>query len=156
MMRRPPRSTLFPYTTLFRPRRAKNVADRLYARLRGGASFGRLGARYSDYPDAKATGGKGWAPQPSTALKRVALGLRVHELSRPFRTRFGWHIVQPLSRLVPGGPLIRLRVVGVKATTDPNPVGTVTLTPAFHHAHWVDSRYAEYWISVRLRHGAAD
>ncbi|HEY6150195.1 MAG TPA: FtsX-like permease family protein [Gaiellaceae bacterium] len=137
-------------------RRAKNVADRLYARLRGGASFGQLVARYSDFPDAKATGGKLWAPEPSTAFNRVAFGLRVHELSRPFRTRFGWHIVQPLSKLVPGGPLIRLKVVGVKATTDPNPVGTVTLTPAFHHAHWVDSRYAEYWISVRLRHGAAD
>jgi PPIC-type PPIASE domain/FtsX-like permease family len=148
-------------------RGAKALAEHLYARLRGGASFARLAARYSDFPDAKATGGKLWivprsTPVPSgccqtvKAFDRVAFGLRVHELSRPFKTRFGWHIVQPLSKLVPGGPLIRLRVVGVKATTDPYPVGTVTLTPAFHRAHWVDSRYAEYWISVRLRHGAAD
>src|SRR5258708_23964553 len=28
MIRRPPRSTLFPYTTLFRSRRIANVADR--------------------------------------------------------------------------------------------------------------------------------
>ena len=148
-----------------RCRRAKALAEHLYVRLRGGASFARLAARYSDLPDAKATGGKLWVMPGSTpvpsgcchrvkAFDRVAFGLRVHELSRPFKTGFGWHIVQPLSKLVPGGPLIRLKVVGVKATTDPYPVGTVTLT--FHRAHWVDSRYAEYWISVRLRHGAAD
>ena len=140
-------------------RRAKALAEHLYVRLRGGASFARLAARYSAFPDAKATGGRLWIVPGWTGVKafdRVAFALRVHELSRPFKTRFGWHIVQPLSKLVPGGPLIRLKVVGVKATTDPDPVGTVTLTPAFHRAHWVDSRYAEYWISVRLRHGAAD
>src|SRR2546427_6740946 len=32
MIRRPPRSTLFPYTTLFRSRRERRVAPRLEAR----------------------------------------------------------------------------------------------------------------------------
>ena len=148
-------------------RRAKTLADRLYARLRAGASFGRLAARYSDFPDAGASGGRLWIVPRSTtvpggccqtvkAFDRVAFALRMHELSRPFKTRFGWHIVEPLSTLVPGGPLIRLRAVGIKATTDPYPAGSVTLTPAFHRTYWVDSRYAAYWVSVRLRHGAAD
>jgi hypothetical protein len=148
-------------------RRAKALADRLYGRLRNGASFSRLAGRYSDYPDAKAAGGKLWIVPRSTpvrrsccrtvkAFDRVAFALGAPELSRPFKTRFGWHIVQALSRLVPGGPLIRLKVVGVRATTDPYPVGSVILTPAFHRAHWVDSRYEGYSVSVRLRHGAAD
>src|SRR2546426_1993289 len=34
MIRRPPRSTLFPYTTLFRSRRASRVGTRLRARRR--------------------------------------------------------------------------------------------------------------------------
>jgi PPIC-type PPIASE domain len=85
-------------------RRSKTLADRLYARLRGGASFRRLAARYSDFPDAGATGGKLWImshsyPVPGgccqtvKAFDRVAFALHVHELSRPFKTRFGWHIL---------------------------------------------------------------
>jgi PPIC-type PPIASE domain/FtsX-like permease family len=165
--RREVRQILLACTGREQCRRAKTLADRLYARLRGGASFRRLAARYSDFPDAGATGGKLWImsrsyPVPGgccqtvKAFDRVAFALHVHELSRPFKTRFGWHILEPLSTLVPGGPLIRLRVVGVKATTDPYPAGSVTLTPAFHRAYWVDSRYAAYWVSVRLRHGVAD
>src|SRR2546421_7047231 len=43
MIRRPPRSTLFPYTTLFRSRRAG--AARVAARPRRRAHAGRLAAR---------------------------------------------------------------------------------------------------------------
>ena len=166
--RREVRQILLACTGRDQCRRAKTLADDLYARLQGGASFARLAARYSDFPDAGATGGRLWIvprsiPVPGGCCQvtpkpfdRVAFGLGVDQLSRPFKTRFGWHIVQPLSTVVPGGPLIRLRVVGVKATTDPYPAGSVTLTPAFHRSYWVDSRYAAYWVSVRLRHGAAD
>src|SRR3712207_9213068 len=41
MIRRPPRSTLFPYTTLFRSRHLKRVADVLHRRYRR-ARFDRL------------------------------------------------------------------------------------------------------------------
>src|SRR2546422_7117465 len=41
MIRRPPRSTLFPYTTLFRSREAGAAAQKLEGRLHGHAIRGR-------------------------------------------------------------------------------------------------------------------
>jgi ABC-type lipoprotein release transport system permease subunit len=138
--------------------RVKRVIDRLYNRLRGGAGFDRLAKRYSDFPDAKQTGGKLWVERGQTvpAFDGLAFGLRTHELSRPFETRYGWHILEPLSNRVPVGPLIRLRVVGIKAATDPYPIGTVTLTPAFDRAYGLAIRYSDFWIPVKLRHRGAD
>ena len=138
--------------------RARRAIERLYLRLRNGASFAGLAKRYSDFPDAKVTGGKLWVERGQTvpAFDRLAFRLPTHELSRPFETQFGWHILQPLSQAVPVGPLIWLRVVGVKAATDPYPVGTVTLTPAFDRAYGFASRYSDFWVPVKLRHGAAD
>src|SRR5438105_10433979 len=48
MIRRPPRSTLFPYTTLFRSRRDRGGADRLYARAHAVACVchSRRGAKH--------------------------------------------------------------------------------------------------------------
>ena len=139
-------------------RRRKRLADRLYARLRNGASFARLVRRYSDFPDAEVTDGRLWISQGQKAapVDRAAFSLPTGGLSRPIRTQFGWHIVQPTSNIVAIGPLIRLRVVGIAATTDPYPLGAATLTPAFHRRYWIASRYASYSIWVRLRHGAAD
>ena len=136
-------------------RRRRLLADRLYARLRNGASFARLVRRYSDFP---APGGRQWVWQGHEAapFDRAAFSLPTGGLSRPIRTQFGWHIVQPTSNIVAIGPLIRLRVVGIAATTDPYPLGAATLTPAFHRRYWSASRYASYSIWVRLRHGAAD
>src|SRR5262249_45960965 len=54
------------------------------------------------------------------------------------------------------GRLIRLRVVGVKAATDPYPIGTVTLTPAFDRVYRFDIRYSDFFLPVKLKHGAAD
>jgi len=139
-------------------RRRQLFADRLYARLRRGADFARLAKRYSDFPDANPTGGRLFVPrwQWVAPFDQVAFGLSTGGLSRPIRTPLGWHIVQALSPIVGGGELIRLRVVGIAATTDPYPLGAATLTPAFHHRYWGDSRYASYSVWVRLRHGAAD
>src|SRR5260221_8110320 len=65
MIRRPPRSTLFPYTTLFRSRPRRNRARKRKARhrtnsivsaLRGGQSGeGRHHAVSRDLPDRKST-----------------------------------------------------------------------------------------------------
>src|SRR5436190_1059528 len=87
-------------------RRAKLAIDRLYLRLRKGASFGRLAKRYSNDKDSKQTGGKLWDERGRfvPAFERVVFRLRTHELSHPFRTRFGWHVVEPLSKAVPVGP----------------------------------------------------
>ena len=136
---------------------AKREIDRLYVRLRQGASFARLARRYSDVPDAKVTGGALWDERGYLfpAFERVAFRLRTHALSHPFRTRIGWHIVEPLTKVVPVGPLIRLRVVGIKAATEPYPIGTVTLTQAFDRAYRFDIQYSDFFIPVKLRHGAA-
>lgn len=139
-------------------RRRQLFANRLYARLRRGADFARLARRYSDFPDAKSTGGRLFVPRYKLvpSFDRAAFGLPTGGLSRPVQTPLGWHIIQPVSPIVGSGELIRLRVVGIAATTDPYPLGSATLTPAFHHRYWADSRYASYAIRVRLRHGAAD
>src|SRR3712207_8055251 len=51
MIRRPPRSTLFPYTTLFRSRRARRPVAVLRARLRlGGGALRRGGVTQLDVP----------------------------------------------------------------------------------------------------------
>src|SRR5437899_8427724 len=50
MMRRPPRSTLFPYTTLFRPGSALRAARRCPAAHRGSRADSRFAA-----PDRKST-----------------------------------------------------------------------------------------------------
>src|SRR3990172_6992448 len=52
MIRRPPRSTLFPYTTLFRSLRGQNVSDGAGEVLRGRT---RSTIRYGDRPDRKST-----------------------------------------------------------------------------------------------------
>src|SRR3712207_7157678 len=56
MIRRPPRSTLFPYTTLFRSRRRSGRVPRDRRRARGGAGAGGPGARLTAElrPDAAA------------------------------------------------------------------------------------------------------
>src|SRR2546422_6162244 len=56
MIRRPPRSTLFPYTTLFRSREAKaRVLDPMYyglLMLRSGRTDALVAGEEIDYPDA--------------------------------------------------------------------------------------------------------
>src|SRR5688572_32675754 len=53
MIRRPPRSTLFPYTTLFRSLRALHEADRLLGDLREEILAGAV--RVPDLQDRKST-----------------------------------------------------------------------------------------------------
>ena len=137
---------------------AKVLVDRLHARLQSGANFARLAKKYSADPAGRLQGGRLWITRGQTVepFDSTAFHLPIGAISRPLKTRYGWHIVQPLSRLVPGGRLVRLKVVGVKATTDPYPIGKVLLTPAFDRVYGFDSRYFDYFLSVRLRHGAAD
>src|SRR3712207_8854425 len=56
MIRRPPRSTLFPYTTLFRSHDADDAARRLHPP--------RVTSRGSDHPEPRAPGRVARAPCP--------------------------------------------------------------------------------------------
>jgi len=135
---------------------AKVLIDRVDARLRSGADFATLAKKYSDDPAGKLEGGRLWITRGQTVEPFDSTAFRLHAgaISRPLKTYYGWHIVQPLSRLLPVGRLVQLKVVGVKATTDPYPIGKVLLTPAFDRVYGFDSRYFDYERSVRLRHGA--
>jgi len=139
---------------------AKALTNRLYSQLEGGANFAALAREYSDDPAGKLGGDRLWIARGETVepFDSTAFRLRTGRISRPLKTRFGWHIVKPLSGLVTVGRLVSLKVVGVKATTDPFPIGKVLLTPAFDRVYreGEDSLYVSYLISVRLRRGAAD
>jgi putative ABC transport system permease protein len=137
---------------------AEALMDRLYSRLERGADFAALARAYSDDPDGKTVGGRLWITRGEFVkpFDSTAFELRSGAVSRPLRTRYGWHIVQALSPPVASGPLIRLQVVGVKATTEPYPLGKVLLTPAFERAYRFDRVYYDSELSVRLKNGAAD
>lgn len=145
---------------------ARKLIDRLYTELTSGARFGRLARKFSDDP-ARSLGGRQWIgpgltsgpgltayPFDSTTLSRAFL-LPTGAISRPLRTSHGWQIVQPLTPPLPAGRLVRLKVAGIRATTDPYPIGKVLLTPAFNRVYGSDSLYYDYEIFVRLKRGAA-
>jgi hypothetical protein len=156
--RRKVRQILISCPTLRPCAEAKVLINRLYTQLERGVDFAGLAKEYSDDPAGKLEGGRLWIARGETVepFESTAFRLPTRAISQPLKTRYGWHIVQPLSGLVPAGRLVSLKVVGVKATTDPFPRGNVLLTPAFDRVYRFDSLYFSYQISVRLRRGAAD
>src|SRR3712207_8054356 len=62
MIRRPPRSTLFPYTTLFRSGRVRGFPDSLLPRRRAGRE------RHLTIPAVPSDGGGSRPPRPGDAL----------------------------------------------------------------------------------------
>jgi len=70
-------------------------------RIQGGEDFGALASVTSEDPGSASRGGDlGWNV-PGTfdpAFEEVLAGLETDQISEPFRTQFGWHIVQLLGR----------------------------------------------------------
>src|SRR5258708_31965327 len=74
MIRRPPRSTLFPYTTLFRSPRAESGPTRVGTKISGG-------------PNTRGRGGSlSWLRSGSDSARRVRIG-RFHSSDRQLRDR---------------------------------------------------------------------
>jgi len=73
----------------------------LRERVLAGEDFGALASVTSEDPGSATRGGDlGWAV-PGTydpQFEEVLAGLAENEISEPFRTQFGWHIVQMLGR----------------------------------------------------------
>src|SRR2546430_10796557 len=89
MIRPPPRSTLFPYTTLFRSPRVPTVAAWLHGRRRpAGSGAGRVG-NHSDRgwegggggPSRLRAGGDGPPPPPSQDRKSTRLNSSHSQIS---------------------------------------------------------------------------
>src|SRR2546430_6810606 len=74
MIRRPPRSTLFPYTTLFRSRDAQGVVARLEHELHVPEPYGRARSE------------RGVALHLLPIHERAVGGIEVHEHPHPFPT----------------------------------------------------------------------
>lgn len=88
---------------LVRPNEIRNtaqteaLADELYRKLQNGADFAELAKEYSEDEGSTLQGGDlGWVtngamvPQFESVMKQTNVG----DISRPFRTQFGWHILE--------------------------------------------------------------
>src|SRR5258708_25335261 len=85
MIRRPPRSTLFPYTTLFRSRLAEHCQQRLqYRHLGDGDVFVDVRHRCVAYPQGP-TSGAGGSAMDWNRIRRTLLRSEEHtsELQSP-------------------------------------------------------------------------
>lgn len=85
----------------------KALADQLYARLKAGADFAALAKKYSTDTFSAKSGGK-LLPSVSKGLTvppfdKAAFSLKKNEISKPVRSTYGWHIIQPLSDVKPAG-----------------------------------------------------
>jgi peptidyl-prolyl cis-trans isomerase C len=93
--------------------KTKAEADALYARLKAGEGFAALARKYSKDPGSAANGGRLTISRGSTvkSFDQVAFALRTGAISRPFKTAYGWHIVQALSPIRPAHhvPLEKVR-----------------------------------------------
>lgn len=75
---------------------AKKRIEEVYRRLEAGESFEELAKTYSDDPMSAARGGElGWM-RLLPEMEEVKRSLEAGAYSRPFRTRFGWHILKVL------------------------------------------------------------
>ncbi|MBL8519057.1 MAG: peptidylprolyl isomerase [Betaproteobacteria bacterium] len=83
---------------------AKNRLARLRERLIGGADFAELAKVHSDDPSSNKGGDLGWISPGDTVpeFERVMNGLRDNELSSPFQSQFGWHLLQVQERKTEG------------------------------------------------------
>jgi peptidyl-prolyl cis-trans isomerase SurA len=79
----------------------KQKLEQLRERILKGEDFAGLAQTNSQDPGSATEGGDlGWAA-PNTfdpAFEKVLDGLQVNEISQPFKTQYGWHIVQLLAR----------------------------------------------------------
>lgn len=73
----------------------------IYKMLQNGYDFSGLAVRYSQDPGSYAVGGELGFSSLSNYVeeyRRVALSLAVNEVSKPFKTEFGYHIVQLIAK----------------------------------------------------------
>ncbi|HEU0303977.1 MAG TPA: SurA N-terminal domain-containing protein [Gaiellaceae bacterium] len=79
---------------------SKALADDIHAQLRAGGDFGALAKKHSK-DSSKDVGGELTIRKGETVpqFEKVALALKVNEISKPVKTRFGWHVIEALGPL---------------------------------------------------------
>lgn len=82
---------------------SKALADEIYGKLQKGGDFAALAKKYS-VDSSKDVGGKLTVRRGETVpqFDRVAFELKVNEISKPVKTRFGWHIIEALDEASAG------------------------------------------------------
>lgn len=79
----------------------EQILTSLRNRISNGEDFGELARAHSEDPASAVEGGDlGWlAPSVFTPeFREVATTIAINEVSRPFKSRFGWHILQVLDK----------------------------------------------------------
>ena len=82
-------------------KQASEKLDQLKLRIDNGDDFGLLAKGNSDDSMSAIEGGDlGWSTPGELVpeFQRVLDDLKINEISKPFKSRFGWHIVQVLGR----------------------------------------------------------
>ncbi len=95
------RHILMKTTALADDATVKQKLSQLRERILKGEDFGGLAQTNSEDPGSAAQGGDlGWAGPGTFApdFEQAISSLKVNEISEPFKTQFGWHIVQVLGR----------------------------------------------------------
>jgi len=82
-------------------KQTKDLMNEIYQKLVDGEDFKQLARQYSEDPGSKMEGGElGWSA-PDTfdpAFEEVMNSVDTGEVSRPFQSSFGWHILEVLDR----------------------------------------------------------
>ena len=83
---------------------ARERLSRLRERIIGGADFAELAKVHSDDPSATKGGELGWLSPGDTVpeFERTMTQLRDNEISVPFQSQFGWHLMQVEERRTEG------------------------------------------------------
>ncbi|AFT69264.1 survival protein SurA [Alloalcanivorax dieselolei B5] len=84
---------------------ARNKANGIVQRLRGGADFAETAVEQSDGPQALEGGDLGWRPaaQWPTLFAETAIDMQAGEISEPLRSGAGYHILKMIERRGGGG-----------------------------------------------------
>jgi foldase protein PrsA len=77
----------------------KGLADQLYQQVTHGGDFAALAKKYSEDPGSKDQGGKMTISKGRQVpeFDKAAFSLKTHEISKPIKTTYGWHIIAALT-----------------------------------------------------------